>query len=97
MYARLTMFRADPAARRKLEELTEQLLPIFRAQDGFKSMMFLADDRLGEYAGFSLWESKEQAEAASEALNSTVQQGLAGIALGAPTRRLFEVYEPTRT
>ena len=49
---------------------------------------------MGEYAGFSLWDSKEDAEAAAEAINPTVQQGLADIVLGAPTRRLFEVYEP---
>ena len=94
MYARVTMFRADPTARPKLEQLTEQLLPLFRAQQGFKSMYFLAEDGMGEYAGFSLWESREDAEAAAEAVNPTVQQGLADIALGAPTRRLFEVYEP---
>ena len=94
MYARVTMFRADPTARPKLEKLTDELLPVFQAQKGFKSVYFLADDALGEYEGISLWESKEDAEAAAEAVNPIVQEGLADIALGAPSRRLFEVYEP---
>ena len=94
MYARVTMFRADPTARPKLEQLTDALLPVFQAQKGFKSVYFLADDALGEYEGLRLWESKEDAEAAAETVNPIVQEGLADIALGAPTRRLFEVYEP---
>lgn len=93
MYARVTMFKADAGARPKLEALTERLMPLFRAQQGFKAMYFMADEAGGEYAGFSLWDSKEAASAASAAVNPTVREGLVGIAQGPVSPRLFEVYE----
>jgi heme-degrading monooxygenase HmoA len=95
MYARLTMLKADPSNRPALERATkDQLLPLFRAQPGFKNLMVLADDASGEYAGLSFWESREAAEAASQVVNPVVREAIAGLAQGTLTPHLFDVYEP---
>ncbi|MFQ5861443.1 MAG: hypothetical protein ACE5IG_07855, partial [Dehalococcoidia bacterium] len=40
---------------------------------GFKGVTFLADETVGEYGGLSLWETKEDAEAATSALRPWLQ------------------------
>ncbi|MFQ5913092.1 MAG: antibiotic biosynthesis monooxygenase family protein [Nitrospinota bacterium] len=94
MYARLTTFIVGPGMRSRMEKVADELAPIFKAQKGFKSITFVADDAVGEYGGFSLWETKEDAEAAAAAINPKVQEAVDGIVKGQPSIRLFEVYEP---
>jgi hypothetical protein len=55
---------------------------------------YIGDETVGEYGSLSLWESKEEVEAAGEVLGPQIEQALSGIVKGPPTRRLFEVYEP---
>jgi len=94
MYARLVMFTLGPGTRSTADKLVDQFAPDLRAQKGFKSATFLADDSVGEYGAFVLWESKEDAEAAFEALNPQLEKALTGIVQGPPTTRLFEVVKP---
>ena len=94
MYARLVLFTLGPGTRSTAEKLADQFAPALRAQKGFKTVTFIGDDAVGEYGGLSLWESKEDAEAAAAALDSRLEQALTDIVKGPPTRRLFEVYEP---
>ncbi|GAI34457.1 unnamed protein product, partial [marine sediment metagenome] len=46
------------------------------------------------YASLSVWESKEDAEAAGAVIAPQLEQAVSGIVKGPPTRRFFEVYEP---
>ena len=94
MYARLVILTLGPGMRSTAEKLADQFAPVLRTLKGFKGVTFLADDAAGEYASFSIWESKEDAEAAIAATAPQLEQALSGIAKGPPTRRLFEVYEP---
>ncbi len=94
MYARLVLFTLGPGTRSTAEKLDDQFAALLRARKGFKSVTFLADDTVGEYGAFVLWESKEDAEAAFEALNPQLEKALTGIVKGPPTTRLFEVVEP---
>jgi len=48
----------------------------------------------GEYGSLSLWESKEDAEAAAAVMGPKMEQVVSGIAKAPPTRRFYEVYEP---
>jgi hypothetical protein len=50
----------------------------------------------GEYGSFSVWESKDDAEAADAMIAPQLQQALAGRRQGAPTRWFFDVVEPTQ-
>ena len=91
MYARLTLFTIGPGMQAKAEEIAAEMIPQVETHKGFKSINFLADDEAGEYGAFILWDTKEDGEAAKEALLPVLQSKLAGIAKGPPTVKLFEV------
>ncbi len=93
MYARLTLFTLGPGMRSKAEEIAGEMIPKVKAQKGFKSINFLGENETGEYGAFILWETKEDGEAAKEALFPILQSKLTGIAKGPPTLKLFEVFE----
>ncbi|NIN95535.1 MAG: hypothetical protein GTN93_10590 [Anaerolineae bacterium] len=94
MYANQVMFTLGPGKRSTAEKLVDQFAPAIGSRKGIKSATFLADETVGEYGALVLWESKEDAEAAFEALFPQLQKALAGIVQGQPVRRLFEVLEP---
>jgi hypothetical protein len=76
------------------EKIADEIIPEVKARKGFKSVASLEDDEAGKYGSFILWESREDAEAAKEALFPILQNALTGIAKDPPTIRLFEAYEP---
>ena len=98
MYVRLNMFSVGSGQRAEFERLADQFAPIFRAQKGFKSVTFFeADAAAGEYGSFSLWDTREEAEAADAALMPQLRQAVGGLGLqmrGTPIRRIAEAYEP---
>ena len=94
MYATMTLFTAKPGMREKMEKLVDEMTPGIRGLKGFKSHTFFVDLEVDEYGGFSLWESKEDAEAALAVTGPRLQEALSDIVKGPPTRRVFEVYEP---
>jgi heme-degrading monooxygenase HmoA len=98
MYIRLNMFAVGSGQRPEVETLAERFAPLFRAQKGFKSITFFeADAAAGEYGSLSLWETREEAEAADAALMPQLQQALGGAGLqvrGTPIRRIGEVFVP---
>jgi heme-degrading monooxygenase HmoA len=93
MYATFVMFTLGPGTRSTAEKLAEQFAPVIRSQKGFKSITFLGDDAVGEYASVAIYESKEDAETATAATGLRMEEALKGIVKGPPTRRLFEVFE----
>ena len=95
MYAQLVILHLGPGMRSTAEKIADQLTPVLKTLKGFKSATFMGDDTTSEYGCLSLWESKEDAEAASTVIRPQMEQALSGIAKGPPTVRLFEVYEPT--
>ena len=94
MYAQLVMLTLGPGTRSTGEKLADQFAPALRALKGFKRVTFFGDETVGEYGSLSLWESKEDAEAAAKVLGPKLEQAVSGIAKEPPTRRFFEVYEP---
>jgi heme-degrading monooxygenase HmoA len=94
MYARLILFRTGrgPEARSRFESVARQAVAVMREQKGFKSLMGLLDEGAGNYGGLSMWETREDAEAASVALAPVVQEATAG---GEPPiiLQVFEVVE----
>jgi heme-degrading monooxygenase HmoA len=98
MYVRLNMFSVGSGKRSEFERLADRFAPIFKVQKGFKSVTFFeADAAAGEYGSFSIWETREDAEAADAALMPQLQQALGGAAMqmrGTPIRRIGEGYEP---
>ena len=90
MYARLSVISMGVGTRPRVEELADRLAPRFRSLQGFRGVTFLMDDSTGDYGSFSLWDTREDAEAASAAINPHV----ARIFKGMLTPWIFEVYEP---
>jgi heme-degrading monooxygenase HmoA len=98
MYIRLNMFSVGSSQRAAFKRLADRFAPIFRAQKGFQSVTFFeADAVAGEDGSFSLWDTREDAEAADAALMPQLRQavGDAGLQMrGTPIRRIGEGYEP---
>ena len=94
MYASLSIIKLGPGMRSTAEKIADQSVPTLKAMKGFKGVTFLGDVTVGEYSSLSLWESKEDAEAAAAVMAPKVEQAVSGIAKEPPTRRFFEVYEP---
>jgi heme-degrading monooxygenase HmoA len=94
MYASLVMLTLGPGKRSTGEKLADQFAPALKTLKGFKRVTFLGDDAVGEYGSLSLWESKEDLEAAAAVLGPKLEQAVSGIAKSPPTRQFFEVYEP---
>ena len=94
MYTRLVIFRVGPGKRSTIEELVDEFDPLYRAQKGFRHLFVIGDDATGEYGSFSVWETKEDAEAANAVIAPRLQQALTGLLEGPPDRWFFEVLEP---
>ena len=94
MNASLIMLTLGPGMRSAGEKLADQFAPALKTLKGFKRVTFLGDDTVGEYASLSVWESKEDVEAAAAVIGPKLEQAVSGIAKSPPTRRFFEVYEP---
>lgn len=94
MYASLSVVKLGPGMRSAAEKMADQFAPALRALKGFKRVTFFGDETVGEYGSLSLWESKEDAEAAAAVIGPKLQQAVSGMAKEPPTRRFFEVYEP---
>lgn len=94
MYAQLFMVTLGPGMRSTGEKMADQFGQALRAQKGFKGVTFFGDVEKGEYGSFTLWETKEDGEAAAAVMAPRSDQALSGIAKAPPTRQFFEVYEP---
>ncbi|MFC2019809.1 antibiotic biosynthesis monooxygenase family protein [Chloroflexota bacterium] len=94
MYAQLFTFTLGPSMLAAAEQIADKSFPGYKSMKGFKSVIYLGDDGSGEYASLSIWESKEDLEAAAAILRPKTEEALAGIAKGPPIRKVFEVYEP---
>ena len=94
MYASLVMLTIGPGMRSTGEKLAEQCGSALKSLKGFISVTFIGNVEVGEYGSLSIWESKEDAEAAAATTGPRLEQALSGLVKEQPTRRFFEVYEP---
>ena len=94
MYARIVMFSLGSGMRSTADELAARFDPAIRARPGFQDLTFFGDDSDGTYGVFTLYDTKENAEAAIAALQPQLQEAIKDILKGPPTLRLFEVIEP---
>jgi heme-degrading monooxygenase HmoA len=96
MYARLALIQLGPGKRAEVDRIMPALAERLRGLKGFKSVMFFADDKAGEYGSLSLWEREADAEAASQAMRPMVMEAVEGLtsAEGESRVRHFEIVEP---
>ena len=94
MYTRLILVNFGPGMRSAGERVADTFAPIYRTMKGFKGVTFFADHESGECGALSLWETKEDAEAATASLWPKLQEVAGGILKVPPIVRTFELYEP---
>ncbi len=96
MYARLSLLALGPGTRLQAEKLADRHAPIWRQQHGFRGITFLGDDERGAYGNLSVWDTREDAEAAAAVIGEHLEQDLRAVGLhlqGPLSPRVFEVYE----
>ncbi len=94
MFARLVIFKVGPGMRATIEQIVDQFDRLYRSQTGFKNLFIIGDDSTGEYGSFSVWESRDEADAANAVIAPQLQQALTGKLQGPPSRWFFEILEP---
>ena len=94
MYAQLSIITLGPGTRSAAEKLVDQFAHALQILKGIKRVTFIGDERFGDYGALSLWEPKEDAEAATAVVSPQLEQAASSITEVTPTRRFFEVYEP---
>ena len=94
MYARHFSFKAGPDCRSEVEALADHVFGFMKSRQGFVSVHFIISANEDEYGSFSLWESRDDAVAAGEAISSEIGGRLQSIAPEAPGSVIYEVYKP---
>lgn len=94
MYARFVLFALGSGKRDVAKDMVKKQQSAMRSLPGFKGVTFIADESVGEYGLMSLWESKENAEAAEVTLTPSYLQFLKGHLKRIPMRRVLEIFQP---
>ncbi|MBN2541816.1 hypothetical protein JXI42_03035 [bacterium] len=93
MYALLTTFTLGPGKEELGDKLGAQFSAILKNQKGFKKLTMFRDDATGECGGFSLWESREDAEAAMANTGNELKESLTGVVTGPPKRGVYDIWD----
>lgn len=93
MYVLFTMFTLGPDTQEIADKLGEKFSSMLTGLKGFKGLTMFCDDETGENGGLSLWESKEDAEAALATTGSELKESLSGVVKGEPKRGVYEVWK----
>src|SRR2546426_12657451 len=76
MYARFATYRASADPHELAKRAEEGMLPIFKQQPGFRSYSIAMSD--GELLSVSVWDEKDQIDAANNAAADWVRDNMAG-------------------
>ena len=96
IYAREVTINLKPNSQAKFAEMIEkEVLPLLRAQRGFKDEITFVVPGGNRALAFSLWDQKEQAEAYNGTGYPQVLQTLAGVVEGTPQVTSYEVSNST--
>ncbi len=94
MYARLVTLALKPGNRSTAEELADKAGAIMKTMPGFEYVSFFRDEATGRYGSFSVWQSKDDAEAVSQATKLHIREMVSDILTEPPSVQIFDVYEP---
>ena len=94
MYATFTLMPVKSGMREKYEKVADNQFSFAQGLKGFISATYLFNPEGSECGGFMIWESKEDADAAWAIAGPKIQEAMADLATGPPTRKVFDVYEP---
>ena len=94
MYARHFTFKTNAENRGIIEEMADGIYSYTKSLKGFVSATYTVSEDETEYGSFTVWQSKEDAEAAGASIREKVMPKLEGIVTAPPEISIMEVYEP---
>lgn len=93
MYVRLVRFALSPGKESVATDLAHDLVPQIRKQPGCQAVTCFGDAESGEYNLYVLWNSQEEANAASRIMAPKLEQHLNGNTARPYERNLYPVIE----
>jgi len=93
MYVRFAKIDLDPAQKSAALEVINKFIPLIKSQPGCMDCNFLTNDELKEYAMVVNWDSKENADAAMNAVGSKFIPELNKVTKEPVKPVLYKVYE----
>ena len=93
MFARSVRYNLRAGSRSTVETYVNELAPLYSGRPGFCSLTSMVEGALAEFVVLSVWETREDAEAAG-AVRPDALQWLDRALLGPPVVRIYEVIEP---
>ena len=94
MIVRLIMMNFGPGMQSEGEKVADKFAPIYKTFKGFKNATFFFDYEIGTAGSLTLWESKEDGEAAAAIMRPKLMESAGSILKGPPTVQTFKLYEP---
>lgn len=91
MYARLTTFPLRPGTRAAVEEGIDDWVRLLAGQPGHRRSTFYFTETADQFGSFSVWDSREQAEAVTGNLGAATFQSMASVIQGPPTTLIVEI------
>lgn len=78
-----------------IERLLDEFDPPYRVKKGFRDLSIIGDGTSGEYGSSSVWDSKDDAEAANAVIAPRLQEALKGLLQGPSEARSLRCLNPT--
>lgn len=94
MSARHFTFKARAEEYGTIEELADQIYTYTRSLKGFVSATCTVSEDDTEYGSFTVWQTREDAEAAGASIREKVMPKLEAILTAPPKISMMAVYEP---
>ena len=95
MLVRITKAHFDPKYRAEIEKIEDEVAQFYVPENGCKYIRFFGDPETGWYGGFSVWENREQMDAAlaPSKLAPILERGKS-LLIEPPITEVYPVYEP---
>ena len=96
MHARLTTFSLRPGTRAEAEQIADRLSRLLRDQPGHRHTTFYFTEGGDQLGSFSVWDSRERAEAVTESVRAAAQEALGDVLEGTWTTQILEVFRDSQ-
>lgn len=95
MYARIVTIYVKPGARDTATRIGDEANALYRRSKGFVDVYFMFfDEAKGEYGSFSVWQTREDADAAAATHRELLAKNHPNDMVAPAKVQVVEVYEP---
>ena len=96
MYARLTTFALRPGTRAEAEEIAVLFFRLLGEQPGHRHSTFYFTQDGDQLGSFSVWDTREHAEAVTESVRGLALEALGEVLEGTWTTQMLEVFQDSQ-